>query len=196
MNERMCALGSDSGDSGLLSLKPARGLLHPVCDHSSSSPPHSGQGPGPFLGPALHRLCAQTPGGHQGEGAWLVPGAESGKRRGESGSRRGGLSCGPPGGLAPPHLPQKPGPSSIFTLQTDRETKAWRGATSRSQGAKKAGAPRIQAQVLAWLIDPQAGAQLMEDMVMGLGMLKPFQEVLPAPPRSLLAPSLMAHVPS
>ena len=100
----------------------------------------------------------------------------------------------PLGARRHPHLPQKPVPSSIFTLQTDGETKAWRGATSRSQGAKKVGAPRIQARVLAWLIDPQAGAQLVEDMVLGLGTLKPSPGG-PAGPTKVSA-STISHGPS
>ena len=72
-----------------------------------------------------------------------------------------------------PHLPQKPIPSSILTLQTDRETKAWRGGhRPKSRSQESWSAKRMQARV-HWITDPQAGAQLVEDMVPGLGMRKP-----------------------
>ena len=167
----------------MLSLEPAGGLLQ-RCLRAQQLPALPTQGRGQLSfprGPALHRLCAQTPGSHRerehGRCLGPSPSPSPGKTRGRTCEREGrGLSCGPsPGDPATSsRLPQKPTPSSIFTLQTDRETKAWRGGHQpKSRNQESRSAKRIQAPVLAWITSPQAGAQLVEDMVLGLGTLKP-----------------------
>lgn len=120
-----------------------------------------------------------------------------GKTRGRTCERDGrGLSCGPsPGDPATASaFLRSPSPPASSRYRQTGKPRPGEVATSQSQGAKKAGAPRgSKPQVLAWITNPQAGAQLVEDMDLGLGTLKPRPRG-PAGPTKCSA-SIISHGP-
>lgn len=149
--------GSDSGDSGLLSLEAARGLRMAVCGHSSPSASHLGAEarsplPGPVPPLALCPDAWRTRGGGHVAGAWT----ESGKGAGGERGRAAAFSS-----QRTQEAPQKPISSSIFAPQAG---KARPRGEATSQGAHEAESGRGGPIPLvpAWIIDPQAAAQVVE----------------------------------